>query len=282
MPELPDVELARRWFQEHARGRRVVAVEARSTRILAGTSGSDLQRALAGHAFAQARRHGKHLLATIAGGGVLGIHFGMTGELRAVTDGEPPATRLLLRFASGPALAYVDPRQIGRIGLADDVDAYIRAHRLGPDALDAPVAAVAERWRGQRGGLKAALMDQALVAGIGNVYADEICFRQRLHPLIRLATLAPDAVLGLAQAAQDVLAEAIAHHGDRAHMPAGWLMPHRQGGSACPRCGGRLDETTVAGRTTVLCPHCQPAPELSRVRRPARPTRRTRTSSARR
>ena len=148
---------------------------------------------LTGNRFEASRRHGKHLLVRLRSDGWLTLHFGMTGSLvyfRRTSD-DPPYDRVRFDFEGGRHLAYVNRRMLGRVGLADDADEFIRAEELGRDALDPAfdLEAFNRAIEGRRRDIKSVLMDQTLMAGIGNIYADEILFQARLHPKIAVTSL---------------------------------------------------------------------------------------------
>jgi formamidopyrimidine-DNA glycosylase len=181
MPELPDVELFKRHLDATCLGRSIRGVIITDTRILAGASASELAQRLEGARIVKSLRHGKHLLVHLGPPGWLTMHFGMNGSLRHFEDGEddPPYDRLRLDFADGHHLAYVNPRLLGRVGPARDAAEFIAAQRLGPDALDPrfDLAAFERAIAGRKRDVKSVLMDQEVVAGIGNIYSDEILFR---------------------------------------------------------------------------------------------------------
>jgi formamidopyrimidine-DNA glycosylase len=159
MPELPEVETARRWAQKQVVGRIIRGVEAKPNRVLSGLSPAELKRRLVGRRIASAERHGKHLVLALTGGGVLGMHFGLTGELIRPDVGTPRNSRMMLALSDDSAVAYVDPRQFGRVALADSLADYVAQRELGPDALSVSAAAFAEALGGRRSPLKSALMD---------------------------------------------------------------------------------------------------------------------------
>lgn len=264
MPELPDVELYRRRLERHGLHRRIEAVEVGDTRLLANITGKALSAALAGHAFEETRRHGKHLLVRLDDGHWLTLHFGMTGDLQPFApslEGAPDYNQLRLDFDRG-ALAYVSRRKLGRIGLVEDAEAFLRAEALGPDALEVSEDTFLERLGGRRGGVKAALTDQSLFAGIGNLYADEILFQARLHPKTKLSALNRSERRALYHAMRKVLTAAVeAEAGSERlldRLPDDFLLPHRDAGQSCPRCGGPLKSLQVGGRRSTFCPRCQP------------------------
>lgn len=251
MPELPDVEGFRRTFARYATGRPVRGVRAVDASMLRETSPQGLGRSLRGRRFSKPERHGKLLLCR-TGGPTLVLHFGMTGTL--VWNGEPnPHDRLVLEFADG-ALHYRAMRRLGGIWLARDGDELERiVGRLGPDWLDVDRGRLDELFEGRRGGIKAALMDQELAAGLGNLTADEALWRARIHPRTPVASLGKGDRDRLHRAIRKVLRDSLPH----GQVPTGrsWLTGARDREDArCPRCGAALERITVGGRTTVLCP----------------------------
>ncbi len=186
MPELPDVELFKRYLDRTSLRQTIQRVQVNDARILGDLPVERFAAALAGNRLEASRRHGKHLLVRLARSGWLTLHFGMTGGLSYFENlaDDPPYDRIRLDFEGGRHLAYTNRRMLGRVGLADDADRFIEAEELGPDALDPAFdeAAFAAALAGRRRDVKSVLMDQALLAGIGNIYADEILFQARLHP----------------------------------------------------------------------------------------------------
>lgn len=267
MPELPDVELYRRYFEAHATGREVAAVSVPDTRILDGTTPQALGRRAVGRRFDGTRRRGKHLLARLDDDGWIAFHFGMSGTLEWFEEpaGEPAHTCVLFDFADGSHLAIVSVRMLGRVGVADDAEAFFEDRHLGPDALDPEFgrAAFCKALAGRKGTIKSALTDQSLIAGIGNIYSDEILFQARLHPRATPAALGDPALAELYDSMREVLQTAVECGAgseqflDR--LPKDYLLPHRAVGERCPRCGGKIAHATIAGRSSYFCPNCQKA-----------------------
>jgi formamidopyrimidine-DNA glycosylase len=265
MPELPDVELFKRVLDRAALGRTIGRVTVRDARILAGVSPRELAARLEGTRLTSSRRHGKHLLAGLDGGGWLTLHFGMTGALvpfGAVED-EPPYERVRLDFTDGRHLAYTSVRMLGRVGLAEDADAFIEAEGLGPDALDPrfDLAAFTAALGGRKRSVKSALMDQAAMSGVGNIYSDEILFQARLHPGAPVDRLDAAQAHALFGTVKEVLRTAVKRGAGSEHfldrLPAGYLLPQRKKGGRCPRCGAEIRTLKVSGRTGYYCPGCQ-------------------------
>src|SRR5579883_1229564 len=264
MPELPDVENYGRYFKRHGLRKTITGVYVGDTRALDHISQHQLQQHVVGAKFTATRRHGKHLFVRISTGGWLTMHFGMTGYLAAFKDeaDEPSHDRVRFDFGRSGHLGYIDPRLFGRVGYADDADAFIKAHKLGPDALDPKLdlARFKEALAGD-GGLKATLMDQSRLAGIGNIFADEILFQTRLHPLTATNKLTGRQFKALLTATRSVFKTAIAAgagaEGYWESLPRTYLLRQRDKGGVCPRSHGPLSIMTAAGRTTYFCGKCQ-------------------------
>lgn len=267
MPELPDVANFKRYLDATALHRRIARVTVSEPRIVAGGTSRALAERLTGRRFEAGERRGKHLFVRLDDGGWMVLHFGMTGYLAAYEDAgeEPRHSRVRFDFDDGGHLSYVNQRLLGEVRAVDDRDAFVAAKALGPDALDEALDrdAFVGLLEGKRGAIKGALMDQSLIAGIGNLCADEILFQAGLHPKASVAALDADTLAMLYRVMRRVL-ETMIERGagserllDR--LPDGWLLPRRAEGAACPRCGARIETTKVSGRTTYFCPRCQPA-----------------------
>lgn len=262
MPELIEVEAYRR-LAERALGRVIEAVDAPDAWFLKGGLTADvLADALSGARLVAARRRGKLLLLDVAEPGsggapgpVLGLRFGMTGRLvvddRAAIEkleyasgrDDPSWVRFRLRFADGGELRLPDPRRLGGVELDPDVA------RLGPDALDVGVAGLRDVLADSRAPLKARLMDQSRLAGLGNLLTDEILWRASLHPEREAGGLGPAEVRRLHRH----LAATVSELSERGGSHTGDLQDER-GGGWCPRDGTPLERRTVGGRTTWFCP----------------------------
>jgi formamidopyrimidine-DNA glycosylase len=258
VPELPDVEQFRRFFEANAAGKTVASVEADPT-ILRNVEAEALSAALKGRRFGVPLRHGKWLSAPTDGPTLL-LHFGMTGDL--IWSGDEPERhrhdRLILAFVEGGELRYRNMRKLGGVWLAHDQEELDEIlGRLGPDALTLRRKEFLIRLAKRRGSVKAALMDQRLVAGIGNIIADEVLWHARIHPKRAIESLDPDERRRLHTQMRKVLREAVDRF-DYLPRKRSWLSHVRGDPNArCPRCGTPLAKTVV-GRTTYFCPNCQP------------------------
>lgn len=259
MPELPDVEMFKRYANATSLQQEVRRVRVLEPDLLRGVTAQALGQHLKGKRLTATRRHGKFLFLRTDENGWLLMHFGMTGKLEyGQWGGEPPKyTGALIEFEGDAGLAYVAPRKLGRIGWIEDPDAFIQEQGLGPDAAGLGLAEFRSLAQGRKGAVKAWLMDQGTLAGIGNVYSDEILFRAGIHPASQVSNLDPDHIARLHRAMAQVLSQAIKADADRAKMPKSFLLSRREAGAPCPGCGGKLERISAAGRSSYFCPKCQ-------------------------
>lgn len=259
VPELPEVEAYRRLAQA-ALGRTIAAVCVGDRRFLrGGTTLRQLRTALEGRAFTAARRRGKLLVLDVEGGGRLGLRFGMTGRLHVdgtsgverlvyASDRRLPAwDRFSVSFDDGGALVVSDPRLLGGVVLDPDEEA------LGPDAMAVSGAELYRALGQSRVALKARLMDQSRLAGVGNLIADEVLWRASLSPLRAAGSLSAADRRRLLHHLRRTLDELVESGGS--HL--GELMEERVVGGHCPRCGAELRHDRVGGRSTWWCANHQ-------------------------
>jgi formamidopyrimidine-DNA glycosylase len=259
MPELPDVDVYRQYVNATSLHQTIEKVAVDAPRMLKDITPESLRSRLEGAELEATRRHGKHLLIALSPGPWLALHFGMTGRLDyAKRDGGAPRhTRLSIEFANGYRLAGVWQRRLGEIALARDPDSFVEERGLGPDALGLELGELKERLARRRGAIKSALMDQGLLAGIGNVYSDEILFQAWLRPGREANGLDEHDLARLHRAMWHVLRLAIARRADPEQVPRSWLLPHRGPNQRCPRCGAGIERATIGGRRAYFCPKCQ-------------------------
>jgi formamidopyrimidine-DNA glycosylase len=265
MPELPDVEVFKRLLERGALRKPIERAVVNDKRILGGVAAPTFVGRVQGARLVAARRYGKHLFASIDRGGWLTLHFGMTGavQLLAKGDQEPPFTRVRFDFANDGSLAYTNKRMIGRVGVVDDAGDFIAEEKLGPDALDPrfDFPAFKAAVLGSKRDVKSVLMDQQIIAGIGNIYSDEILFQACLNPATHTDELTPDQLKKLFLTMREVLKTAVARGAGSEQfterVPKGWLLPERKKGGHCPRCGSPLKVRKIGGRTAYCCPKCQ-------------------------
>jgi formamidopyrimidine-DNA glycosylase len=248
MPELPEAERARQAI-ERALHREIVAVDDSDTYVCRPHAPGEIAAALTGRRLTAAHRRGKFMwVETDDGGPDLGLHLGMAGR---IAIDEPPAgrwDRFVLEFADGGRLALHDRRRLGRAVIEPDFT------HVGPDAGE--VSRQEFRARIGRGNapVKARLLDQTAISGVGNLLADEILWQAGISPRRRTGSLSDDELDQLRRATRRAIRNAIRRGG--AHT--GELNPERQAGGRCPRCGTELSRARIGGRTTYWCPVHQP------------------------
>lgn len=256
MPELPDVEVYKRYFDSTALHQPIADAEVLDDSLLDGSSADTIRQALRGTSFEEGRRHGKHLFARLDPGPWLALHFGMTGELKYYKEKKTPEySYFRVDFENGYHLALIMPRKIGHVRLLDDPHAFIAEKELGPDALGLDFETFEARLDGRRGMIKSALMDQTVIAGLGNLYTDEVLFQAGIHPKTKVQALDEDALRSIFDAMHEVLAMAIDCKADPEQMPADrFMLPHRRGDRKDPYTGTELEKITVSGRTGYYSP----------------------------
>lgn len=261
MPELPDVEVLKQYVDATSLHKRIKQVRVQSSKVLENISTQELASDLQGSSFESTGRHGKYLFLKLASGRWLALHFGMTGFLKYFKNmqKEPAHDRLLITFENGYHLAYDCQRLFGEVQIVDDIEGFLEEKQLGPDALDTEFdfAAFKEVFAGRQGMVKSTLMNQQILAGIGNVYSDEILFRAGLHPKTKVNELGENALQNLFDKIREVLPSVIEYRADPEKMPDSFLLPHRQKDGTCPKCQGKIEQIKVSGRTAYFCPKCQ-------------------------
>jgi formamidopyrimidine-DNA glycosylase len=278
VPELPEVETVRRGIEDTVIGRRISEVKVLGRRTVRRQSPAELTDRLLGRRFVAARRRGKFLLLSLDDGAVLVVHLRMTGQLLFFGDRDKPPlaahTHLTVALDEGSELRFVDPRTFGEwfvtAGL-DDRGVPLELKHLGRDPLleGLPSAYLASRFAGRRARLKALLTDQSVIAGIGSIYADEICFRAKLRPDRLGGSLTPAELAFLARAARSVLGEAVKSRGsslrDKRYRDLAGELGSYQGrhavydraGEPCPRCGRAVVRLKIGARSAYCCEGCQ-------------------------
>jgi formamidopyrimidine-DNA glycosylase len=292
LPELPEVEVVRRGVAEHAVGRTVSAVEVLHPRAVRRQPGgaAELADRLVGRTLTAARRRGKFLWIDLAApdgtpdGAVL-AHLGMSGQLLVQPSARPDETHLRVRVRfddGGPELRFVDQRTFGGLTAVDTVTSdgeivpVLVAH-IGRDPLDPrfDLEAAVGAYRRRRTDLKRALLDQTVVSGIGNIYADEALWRAKLHSLRPTATLTRPDGRRVLLAAAEVMGEALAAggtsfdalyvdvHGDRGYFERSLAVYGRED-EPCSRCGTAIVRSSFTNRSSYWCPTCQKVPRAAR------------------
>ncbi len=261
MPELPEVETVVRSLRPSLVGRRILNAEFGQLRVLRGLP-LDTADALAGQRVESIDRYGKFIAIRLERG-VLVVHLGMTGKL-LIDAARTKWTHAIFTLDTG-TLLFDDPRQFGRIEYGPTLPGRVVA--LGPEPLEVTREEFGQRLKLRHSPIKAVLLNQAVVRGVGNIYADEALFRAGIHPKRKAASLSPARVAALYNAMREVLAEAIEGRGssvsnyvDANGCQGSYQQKHRayqRTGEPCLTCGTKIKRIVVAQRSTHYCPKCQ-------------------------
>lgn len=284
MPELPEVETIRRQLQSQIVGRTIKAVEVLYLKVVHGMSVADFVRALKGRKVREVGRQGKLILIRLAGDETLVVHLKMTGQLLLTKqEAEPPerqgpglpiskSTEVIFNFTDRTVLLYDDLRRFGFMKIVPTTKEaeFVQKQKLGIDFFDKLLTAqkfrelICSRGRLQ---IKPLLMDQSLISGIGNIYAQEACFAARVHPLRKANTLSDAEISALYKALYTIMKKAIKDRGASvddyvdAFGRQGNFVPrlkvYGREGKSCLRCKTKLAKKSIGGRGTVFCPKCQ-------------------------
>ncbi len=278
MPELPEVETIRRQLAPHLEGRTLLGVEILDPRWTRPAPPRAVEDDLRGRVVEEVGRSGKYLVWRLTGERFLLVHLRMTGALLFDPPADPPHTRVRFTLDGGHRLAYNDPRRFGTGHLLIGTparDAYL-GERLGPEPLTPAFtsAYLQAAARGRSAPIKAFVLDQRRIAGVGNIYADEALFRARIHPLRATGTLTRRQLEALHEAVEYALAAGIDAKGatidDFRHVDGAQgsfqdrFAVHQREGEPCPVCGTPIRKLVVGGRGTYVCERCQPRPRRRR------------------
>lgn len=296
MPELPEVESVRSRLAPVLEGRRLERVEIADARLTRPLDPARVARELEGERVSAVERRGKYLIVRFESDRALLIHLRMTGSLRYAPAGtlpDDPHRRAVVRLDDGSDVAYRDVRRFGTWLLLEpaEVDTYLD-ERVGPEPLSPHFRAkdLAARLENRRAAVKAALLDQRTVAGLGNIYVDEALWRAGIYPLREARSVSPEEIRTLRREIRRTLERGIARQGATLRdyaLPdgaAGTMQDefnvYGREGEPCPRCGTLIEKIRIAGRGTWYCPHCQRSPSApyaasSSSRRPSRSSARS-------
>ncbi len=278
MPELPEVETIRRQLAPHVTGRTIVQSRILDPRWTRPDPPAAIEAELSNAVVEALGRAGKYLVWSLSGDRYLLMHLRMTGTLLFDPPAPPPHTRMMLEFDDGHGLVYVDPRRFGTGHLLHGAaarDEYLQT-RIGVEPLTPEFTAryLRDQGRARTAPVKAFVLDQRRIAGVGNIYADEALFRAGIHPLRPTGRLSAGDWERLRDGIEQALHEGIEAKGasidDFRHIDGARgsfqdrFMVHRRAGEACPRCGTAIRKIVVGGRGTYVCEHCQPRPRIRR------------------
>jgi formamidopyrimidine-DNA glycosylase len=257
MPELPEVETFKRYLDKTSLNQVIKSIKVIDNRVL-DVNEVELKKLVVKNKFQSSIRHGKYILIKLEKGYLI-MHFGMTGDLEYYNnkEEEPNYSKVIFHFNSGYNLAYTSRRMFGRLYIAESLENFIERKKLGPDAFKMSFQEFKKTLHRRTAILKNALLNQSIVAGIGNIYSDEIMFRTKLHPKSRIDALDESKVKELFTNIKNVLDFGIDKKGDLSTYPQNFLIPHRKKEKLCPICNTEINSIDLSGRRGFYCPNCQ-------------------------
>lgn len=261
MPELPEVETQLRYFRKTALGSCVERVIITAPNIIRRLSARAFATGLRERCFVDAERRGKYLIVNLDNGRSLILHFGMGGDLSYYKSAKerPDYTRIEFVLSNGWRLAFTCPRKICRVMLVDEASQIPALKNMGPEPLSTAFSfafferLIEERPRRQ---IKPLLMDQKMIAGVGNIYADEILFEAKVRPDRIASSLSEDEIKRIHRETRRVLRRALRTAAEP-EFPADFLVSRNSRGAACRVCAGTIERKTIGGRTSYFCASCQ-------------------------
>ena len=259
MPELPEVNTFQKYFDASALHTRIDGVTVHDDKIIRNMDGALFADKLAGRTFTGSYRRGKYLFGNLDNQHSVLLHFGMTGDLvyYHAPEDRPRHERFVFHFEDGGHLGFDCPRKFARILYLEDRDAFIRDQKLGPDALLVEESVFLQVADGRKTSIKAFLLNQSNLAGVGNLYADEICYRARIHPGSTVTALKPKHLKLIFRHMKEVLEQAVNRDPHYKNYPENWFWQWRQEGHPAPSGKGQVQKAKIAGRTTYFCTQWQ-------------------------
>lgn len=254
MPELPEVNTFQRYFDETSLNQRIAEVQVHDDKIFRNVSGEAFIDLLAGRTFIGSYRRGKYLFGKLDNDDYVLLHFGMTGDLKyyEAQEDQPKHERFAFHFDNGFKLGFDCPRKFARINYVSDLDAYLKEVKLGEDAQRITEAYFLDRMKGRKGTLKGFLLNQSHFAGVGNLYADEVCYQTRVHPASVVDAIPTKKRKEIFQKLQEVLDFAINKNAYYKDYPEDWLWQWRKEGAVAPDGKSVIESAKIGGRTTYF------------------------------
>lgn len=258
MPELPEVNTFKKYFDASALHQKIERTEVFDSKIIRNVSGSQFEQLTRNRTFVDSYRRGKYLFAKMDNGHDILLHFGMTGDLNYYQDpmDRSKYERFVFIFENDFKLGFDCPRKFARILYLEDRDAYIQEIQLGPDALEVTWEAFSASAKNKKASIKGFLLNQKHLAGVGNLYADEICFQTRVHPASVVSAIPGKKLKEIFLRMQEVIQYAVDRNAYYKDYPEDWLWQWRKAGSTAPD-GNSIQQEKIGGRTTYFFPNWQ-------------------------
>ncbi len=259
MPELPEVEIYKRYIDSTSLNHKIKSVDIKESKVLSDITKKDLQDKLKGKSFQKTKRLGKNILLMLDKDLWLRLHFGMTGYLEYYKKPyeENSHRRIIFNFDNDYHLAYVNIRLLGKVSIENNPDDFAKNNDLGIDAMDINFEEFNKRIHGRKGAIKPTLMNQEVIAGIGNIYADEILYQSKIHPKTKADKINENKLKIIFDKMKNILNKSIDKEANLNKMPKSYLINHREEGEKCPNCKGKVKKIKVSGRNGYYCPSCQ-------------------------
>ncbi len=257
MPELPDVEIYRKYIHSTSLHKKITDIKVNAHKVVENKD--DYIKMLIDNQFKKTQRHGKYLFISLKTEKQLLMHFGMTGRLDYFKSSQECSkySNLDVFFDNNYVLSFIAPRKLGKLKIINDTSDFINENNLGEDALKIDFDSFRKLVQAKKGMLKSTLMDQSVIAGIGNIYSDEILFQAGFHPRYNVNNLSNPEIKTIYKTINNVLTTAIDKQADPDKFPDSFLLPHRQKGADCPTCKGMIEKIKISGRGAYVCSNCQ-------------------------
>jgi len=257
MPELPEVETFKRYLDKTSLRQVIKEININDNRVL-NISDNYIIKSTKQKQFESTTRHGKYIFVYLNPRYLI-MHFGMTGDLEYYRkkEDEPKFSKVIFQFENGFNLAYKSRRMFGRIDIVESIEDFIEKKKLGPDALEMSLEDFKEATQRRSAIIKNALLNQSFIAGIGNIYSDEILFKSRINPYTKMDSLNEKKIKELFENIKEILRFGIEKEGILSTFPKEFLIPHRKKEERCPSCDNEIKRYDISGRRGFFCPYCQ-------------------------
>lgn len=257
MPELPEVAYQKIYVDSTSLHQKIVKVDLGADKIFQAPK-KDFEEVLLNNEFVSTHQIGKYLFLQLKNKGLLVIHFGMTGKMDYFQHDEVQKhAQLTMSFQNGAKLSFICSRKFGKLFLTDSIEEFRKAKDLGPHATEINKSDFKKLFEGKRGSVKTALMDQSFIAGLGNLYVDELLYHSGIHPKSKTENLSRTDLDKMYKNMIEVLDTVTKSKTEGTSLPKSYLRSHRTEGADCPTGNGKIKMIKVGGRSTYFCPECQ-------------------------